>query len=162
MSKERKRRLERYLDGLAAKRLQTQSEAERKEAERKAFHEGFMKVRDTVIRPAFQSASIPFAERGLGADIDVDDSLHSCAIKLRLDLESDMRAELGFRVDHRKRAVRVGRVVGPLREVGSVGVYTMGALVGEFELNDITADLVEAQLNDFIDFMLKAAARMRS
>lgn len=139
-SEDRQRELEEFLDKA------TDEQAARQEGERRRvegperFKEIFAAVRASKIAPVLGKACEPWQRRGLPAEVDVDDVSWEPSLSLIVEPHPHLRAELVYRARTDSRDILAFRDFGP----------GAGESLGTFGLNDITRELVQKHVDDFM------------
>ena len=148
MSEDNKR-LEDFLDQAAKRKVEREEEEQRRVEGPRRFKDTFLAVAASKIRPVLDTACEPWLKRGLPAGVDVDDVSSSPSVTLMVEPHPQLRGELVYTGQIDDRKILAYRHFGP----------GAGEPIGQFGLNDITRDLVQKHVDDFIAEVVRLGGR---
>lgn len=133
-------KLEDFLDKAAKRKAEREEEDRRQVEGPRFFRDTFMAVGASKIKPVLDAACEPWLKRDLTAGVDVDDLSSNPSFTLMVEPHPHLRGELVYTGQIDDRNVLAYRDFGP----------GAGEAVGRFGLNDITRELVQSHVDDFM------------
>ena len=138
-------KLDEFLDQAAKKKAEHEEEAHRRVEGPRLFTDTFLAVAALQIKPVLHTACEPWVKRGLSAEVDVDDVSSNPSVSLVVEPNPHMRAKLIY------RARLEDRIILAYRDFGPGG----GEAIGNFGLNDITSEIVQSHVDDFMSEVIR-------
>ena len=145
--------LERFLDRIVEQNVESRRRQEERQAGDDAFLGAFRQIRKATIEPTMNKACEPFEARQLPSSVHMTDNPNASSISLTLAPEAWRHAHLAYATAVGERRVRARRAVSHHSD-GEVRLHAGDTPIGEFLLEEITADLVQGHINDLLRDMI--------
>lgn len=146
--------LEHFLDRIVEQNVESRRRQEERQAGDNAFLEAFRQIREAAIEPTMNKACKPFEARQLPSSVHMTDNPNASSISLTLAPEAWRHAHLTYATAVGERRVRARRSVSHHSD-GEVRLHADDTPIGEFLLEEVTADLVQDQIENLLQDMIR-------